>query len=121
MSTVGKRIKELRTKNNISQTELADKVNISKQTLYKYENDIVTNIPSDKIENIAMILNTTPGYLMGWETDMLYKEPPIETLIEHFNTEEKSKLLTIAAFMKENPEEFESLMKIIKAMNKKEN
>lgn len=32
----------------MSQVEFADKINVSKQTLYKYENDIITNIPSDK-------------------------------------------------------------------------
>ena len=49
------------------QVELAEKVSISKQTLYKYENDIITNIPSDKIEAIASVLNVTPAYLMGWD------------------------------------------------------
>ena len=64
--TVGQRIRTRREELNIGQTELADKVGISKQTLYKYENDIVTNIPSDKIEKIADHLDTTPNYLMGW-------------------------------------------------------
>lgn len=64
--TVGMRIKKLRQEVNISQVDLAQKVGISKQTLYKYENDIITNIPSDKIELIAKELNTVPGYLMGW-------------------------------------------------------
>lgn len=54
---------------NISQTELAKKVGISKQTLYKYENDIVTNIPSDKLESIADNLGVMPSYLMGWDVN----------------------------------------------------
>jgi len=65
--TIGQRIKNRRELLNIGQTELADKVHVSKQTLYKYENDIVTNIPSDKIQSIAAALDTTPSYLMGWE------------------------------------------------------
>ena len=48
--TVGERIKKVREKTGMSQVEFADKINVSKQTLYKYENDIITNIPSDKIE-----------------------------------------------------------------------
>ncbi len=67
--TIGLRIKKLRQEENISQVDLAQKVGISKQTLYKYENDIITNIPSDKIELIAKELNTTPVYLMGWNDD----------------------------------------------------
>ena len=64
--TIGDRIKQLRESKDIGQTELAEKINVSKQTLYKYENNIVTNIPSDKIESIADELNTTPAFLMGW-------------------------------------------------------
>lgn len=51
----------------MSQVEFADKINVSKQTLYKYENNIITNIPSDKIEAAAKIGNVTPAFLMGWE------------------------------------------------------
>ena len=47
--TVGERIKKIRQQNAISQTELANACKISKQTLYKYENNIITNIPFDKI------------------------------------------------------------------------
>ena len=65
--TVGERLKSLRIQKGLSQVEFADKINVSKQTLYKYENNIITNIPSDKIEASAEILNTTPAFLMGWE------------------------------------------------------
>ena len=65
--TKGQRIKQRREELNIRQTELAEKVHISKQTLYKYENDIITNIPSNKLEEIATALDTTPDFLMGWQ------------------------------------------------------
>ena len=65
--TVGERIKKVREKTGMSQVEFADKINVSKQTLYKYENDIITNIPSDKIEATAKLGNVSPAYLMGWE------------------------------------------------------
>ena len=65
--TKGQRIKQRREELNLGQTELAQKVHISKQTLYKYENDIVTNIPSNRLEEIAAALDTTPDYLMGWK------------------------------------------------------
>ena len=67
--TIGDRIKKTRETKGISQTQLAKSVNISKQTLYKYENNIITNIPSDKIELIAGILKVSPAFLMGWEDD----------------------------------------------------
>lgn len=74
--TVGERIKKIREEKNISQTELAKATNISKQNLYKYENNIITNIPSDKIEDIANCLKISPSYLMGWtqgETILKYE------------------------------------------------
>ena len=65
--TVGEKIKKARETKNIAQVELASLVGISKQTLYKYENGIITNIPSNKIEAIAKVLDTTPASLMGWD------------------------------------------------------
>lgn len=65
--TVGERIKELRLKLGLSQVDFADKINVSKQTLYKYENNIITNIPSDKIEAAAALGGVSPAYLMGWD------------------------------------------------------
>ena len=38
--TVGERIKEVREKRGMSQVEFATKIKVSKQTLYKYENNI---------------------------------------------------------------------------------
>ena len=71
--TVGDRIRKQRELLGISQTELAEKIKVSKQTLYKYEKNIITNIPSDKIEEISKVLNVSEAYLMGWE-DNLNKE-----------------------------------------------
>lgn len=62
----GLQIRKRREELGLSQTELAEMVSVSKQTLYKYENDIVTNIPSDKVEAIARALHVTPAYIMGW-------------------------------------------------------
>lgn len=65
--TVGDRIKQTRLEKGIGQTDLAVKCDISKQTLYKYETNIVTNIPLSKITDIANALNVSEAYLMGWE------------------------------------------------------
>lgn len=64
---IGDRIRTLRKKYKMSQGELAEKIGTTKQNIYKYEHGIITNIPSDKIEQLAKVLDTTPGYLMGWE------------------------------------------------------
>ena len=67
MINKGLRLKELREQKGMSQTEAARHIGVSKQTLYKYENNIITNIPSDIIERIAILYETTPAYLMGWQ------------------------------------------------------
>lgn len=63
----GERIKLLRKAKNLSQDELAGLLNISKQAVGKYEKNIVTNIPSDKIEALARILDSTPEFILGWK------------------------------------------------------
>ena len=65
--TIGERIKHYREGLGLTQTELATSIGVSKQTLYKYENNLVTNIPSDKIELLAKKLNVSPATIMGWE------------------------------------------------------
>lgn len=72
--TVGERIKHTREQKGITQIELANACNITKQNLYKYENNIITNIPSDKIEIIATKLSVTPSYLMGWSDEAQEKQ-----------------------------------------------
>ena len=66
--TVGDRIKEIRERLDMSQVDFATKIDVSKQTLYKYENNMITNIPSDKIEAAAKLGNVSPAYLMGWDS-----------------------------------------------------
>ena len=64
--TVGDRIKEYRKKMGMSQEELAAKVDVTKQAIYKYESNIVTNIPLDKIEIMSSVFGIPPSRLMGW-------------------------------------------------------
>ena len=71
--SIGKRIKRLREDMRLTQEDVAGKVGVAIQTIYKYENEIVTNIPLDKLEKIAAVLNTSPSYLMGWEKSAIEK------------------------------------------------
>ena len=64
--TVGDRIKLTRTQKGLTQDQLAECAGVSKQAIYKYENNIVTNIPGEKLAAIAKRLGVSPAYLMGW-------------------------------------------------------
>ena len=65
--TKGERIKKRRELLGFSQTELADLAEISKQTLFKYESNIVDNIPSNAVIKLASVLKTSPNYILGWD------------------------------------------------------
>lgn len=79
--TVGDRIRERREYLGISQIDLAKKIHVLKQTLYKYEMNIITNIPSDKIEKMAKILKVSPAYLMGWEENLTFGKSEFSKII----------------------------------------
>lgn len=65
--TIGDRLKKLRVKANLTLQDAGGLIGTSKQNLFKYENDIITNIPIDKIEKLSEIYNTTPIEILGWE------------------------------------------------------
>lgn len=69
MSYVGTMIKMLRETNNMSQEDLGKRLGIGRAAVNKYEKGVVENIPVKTIEKIAMIFETSPAILMGWETD----------------------------------------------------
>ena len=86
--TIGEKIRHLRLAANMTQEELAIRLETTKQAIYKYEAGIVTNIPMDKVVFIADVLDTTPAYLMGWEKEPSpISEPPL--------TEEEEVLLSL--------------------------
>ena len=65
--TIGQRIKEARERRNMTLDEVAKRCNTTKQTIFKYENEIVTNIPYDKIVLLSNALDVSPSYLFGWD------------------------------------------------------
>lgn len=65
--SVGLRIKLARERKNLTLDEVAKRCETTKQTIFKYENEIVTNIPYDKIVLLSKALDVTPSYLFGWD------------------------------------------------------
>jgi transcriptional regulator with XRE-family HTH domain len=114
--TKGERIKHLREQQNMTQEELARRLNTTKQTISKYEKNIVTNIPSDRIEAIAIVLNSTPEYILGWEkvqkkadtiTDVVLRmktDSDFLSLVETLNNLDEEKIRSVkqmlSAFLK---------------------
>lgn len=89
----GLRIKQLREAKNLTQEELAKLLNTKRQTISKYEKEIVTNIPSDRIEDLAKVLGSTPEYIMGWEEPIEEQKKPVT---DDGLTESQKKLIEFA-------------------------
>ena len=67
--SIGTKIRQLREANNMSLEDVAQLCGTTRQTIYKYENGIVTNIPYDRIILLSNALNTTPANLLGLESN----------------------------------------------------
>lgn len=67
--TTGERIRQLRIEHQMTQEELGAKVGVQKAAIYKYENGLVVNLKRSTLEKLAIVLETTPTYLMGLEDD----------------------------------------------------
>lgn len=82
-------IKGLRESFGMSQEELGKILGTTKQTVYKYETGVITNIPSDKIEAIAVAFGVTPNYVMGWDLPKTafstYTTETDKELLSHFH------------------------------------
>ncbi|MCR5825990.1 MAG: helix-turn-helix domain-containing protein [Oscillospiraceae bacterium] len=67
--TLGERIRAAREALKLTQEELGALCNTTKQTIFKYETGIVTNVPLDRLTLLSETLGVTPAYLLGWTTD----------------------------------------------------
>ena len=66
-------LKRIRKEKHLTLEEVAQALGTSKQTIHRYENGIISNVPPEKVEQLAAVLGTTPAELMGWE-----KSPALE-------------------------------------------
>ena len=92
------RLKNLRKRNKWTQQELASKIGVTKETLYRYEKNQLP--PSyDSAVRLADLFQVSIDYLMGWtdyptSKDMKEKEK-IEEKIRLLKKEQRKKLFEI--------------------------
>ncbi|MBQ8797190.1 MAG: helix-turn-helix transcriptional regulator [Oscillospiraceae bacterium] len=67
--SIGQRIKQARENKGMTQEEVAKLCNTTKQTIFKYESETVTNIPYEKIVLLSKALSVSPSYLFEWEKE----------------------------------------------------
>ena len=66
---IAKNIKLNRKKNNLTQEDLAKKLDTVRQTIQKYENGTVTNIPLEKLKKMSQIFNISIQEILGLENE----------------------------------------------------
>ena len=71
---IGERIKQLRKENDMTLEEVATRIGVSRATVLKYETGSITNIPTERIHQLANLFKVTRPYLMGW-TDVRNENP----------------------------------------------
>jgi transcriptional regulator with XRE-family HTH domain len=107
--SIGYKIKLLRKENNLSQSELAKKLNLHTTQISKYENDKIFPTP-ESIIKMAKIFNVTTDFL-------LLDDVPRKSLVYKNNV----KLIERLQSIEDLPEEdIESLEKIIDGLEAKQ-
>ena len=71
--TIAEKIKKLRKDNNMTQEDLAEKLNFSRQTISKWETNVV--IPdADNIVSICKLFNITTDELLDYKVESVQKK-----------------------------------------------
>jgi transcriptional regulator with XRE-family HTH domain len=86
--SIGERISKLRNEQNISQNQLAMAMEVSRQAVSKWENDLSTPDPA-KLIRLADVLDTDVEYLATGKHTVLRRPPEVITVekIVHKPTE----------------------------------
>jgi transcriptional regulator with XRE-family HTH domain len=82
MREVRDRIRERRKELQLSATEVAEALGLSRATIHRYESDEINKLPSEVLIPLARVLQTTPAWLMGWEDGPDGAPPPTNILEE---------------------------------------
>ncbi|MBQ9096836.1 MAG: helix-turn-helix transcriptional regulator [Clostridia bacterium] len=63
------RIKKFRKKLGLTTFELSKLIGVSEETLLTWESSDLSSMGLNKVELLAKVFGTTPGYLIGWTDD----------------------------------------------------
>lgn len=64
--TFAERLKQLRKENGMTLEEVGNIIGVGRANIYKYEHGIITNVPPDKVHQLANLFGVTRPYIMGW-------------------------------------------------------
>lgn len=85
--TIGERIRQKRTELGMSQEDLARKMGYqTRNAIYQFEQK--DNMKLSLVEKFATALDTTPAYLMGWDSDEDFIHQIAEVYVKNQNDQE---------------------------------
>lgn len=70
--SVGERMKSRRKELKLNADYVAEKIGVSRSTIFRYEKGDIEKVPIDILEPLSKVLQTTPEYLMGWDQEVNY-------------------------------------------------
>lgn len=115
--TTAERIKQRRKELGLRAEDVAEKIGISRSTMFRYENGEIEKLPYTNLVPIAKALNTTVEYLMFGETEN--KKTPIPkiedgqsaidmeiiSLLEELPDEKKNQAMNFLRFLADGEDE----------------
>ncbi len=99
---IGIRIKQARKNKNLTLDEVAEKINLNKSTLSRYEKGQINRIKLPIIQALANILDVSPSFLIGIETNLLEQNNDIKKRIhKELDSMNDEQLNKVELFIKE--------------------
>ena len=97
----------------LSADVVAERLGVSRSTIFRYEKGEIEKLPTNILDDIAKILQTTPAYLMGWESDNISS---IETIYNQLIPERQSKVYNFAKHQLDEQTRLQTNNKVIVMM-----
>lgn len=105
--SIGERIKARRLELGLTLEDVGKKLGVNRSTVKRYEDGKTQRIRQDTLEKLAVVLDTTPEYLMGWDSPANQNKLDLD-----------GEILVLAREMQKLPEDKRNLLKsIVKAMS----
>ena len=98
---IGERIKKRRLERGMTLEDVAKIVKVTRGTIQKYENSVISTIPYEKIILLSEALMVSPAYLMGWEEpekpaqELSPKQMELIEQVRHLSDSQVDAILTL--------------------------
>lgn len=110
LETMGQRIRHLREKLRLTQTEIANKIGISQSAYNRYEQNEIKRYSETTLDNLAKALETTTEFILGQEGQHGKFEHVPPEILEWIATEESMAYIT-EAFIKFQQDKYAKFVK----------